>query len=240
MPDVLSHTRRLWLFDIDGTLVAPSEDQLNAWVTTFREIFGFEAAPATITPHLGLTFAGVVSAVARIHGQAVPLSRIPEALAVYTRHVREALAVRPARLLPGVRELLDFLKEQRGDVVGVVTGNFAEEGEPKLAGVGLRRLLDVVVYSNLATPARDNLIRQALNAARTLGFPGGFSDTVVVGDSVHDVKSAHRTGAVAIAVCTGLTPPDRLREAGPDLLVPDLADFLARLRHAGAAWVPSG
>lgn len=81
MPDVLSHTRRLWLFDIDGTLVAPSEDQLNAWVTTFREIFGFEAAPATITPHLGLTFAGVVSAVARIHGQAVPLSRIPEALA---------------------------------------------------------------------------------------------------------------------------------------------------------------
>jgi phosphoglycolate phosphatase len=125
-------------------------------------------------------------------------------------------------------------------VVGVVTGNFAEEGEPKLAGVGLRPLMDIVVFSDLATSVRDSLIRRALNAARRLGFPGGFSDMVVVGDSVHDVQSARRVGAVSIAVCTGLTPSDRLRGAKPDLVVPDLADLLTSLRHAGAAWAPSG
>jgi phosphoglycolate phosphatase-like HAD superfamily hydrolase len=240
MPDVLVRTRRLWLFDIDGTLVAPSEDQLDAWVATFREVFGLEAAPASITPHLGLTFAGVVGAVMGSHGQGMPSSRIREALAVYTRHVRQALAARPARLLPGVGELLVFLKEARGDMVGVVTGNFAEEAEPKLAGTGVRPLLDLVVYADLATAARDGLIRRALQVARTLGFPGEFVDTAVVGDSLHDVESARRTGAAAIAVCTGLTPPDRLLAAGPDLVVPDLAGLLAILRKTRAAWVPSG
>jgi phosphoglycolate phosphatase-like HAD superfamily hydrolase len=240
MPDVLSPARRLWLFDLDGTLVSPSEDQLNAWVAAFRDVFGFEAAPAAITPHLGLTFAGVVRAVAGALGQPAPSSRIPEALAVYSRHVREGLARRPARLLPGVRELLRFLREERGDVVGVVTGNFAGEGEPKLAAVGLRPLLDVVVFSDFGTSGRDSLIRRALHAARRLGFPGGLSDTMVVGDSVHDVESGRRLGTVSIAVCTGLTPPDRLRGAKPDLVFPDLAALLTSLRHAGAAWAPSG
>jgi phosphoglycolate phosphatase-like HAD superfamily hydrolase len=238
MPDILVRPRQLWLFDLDGTLVAPSEDQLNAWVATFREVFGLVPSPAAIAPHLGLTFAGVVDAVLGSRGPGMPGSQIREALAVYTRHVRAALAARPARLLPGVRDLLAFLRQERGHLVGVVTGNFSAEGEPKLAGVSLRRFLDVVVYADLAASARDNLLRQALKAARTLGFAGDFADTVVVGDTVHDVESARCTGAVAIAVCTGLTPPDRLLAAGPDLLVAGLEDLLAILRHAGSACMP--
>ncbi len=238
MPDAVSGTARLWLFDIDGTLVAPSEGQLDAWVATFREVFGLELAPAAIIAHLGQTFAEIVGAVIGAEGQPVPSPRIPEALAAYTRHVRKALAARPARLLPGARELLHFLKA-RGDVVGIVTGNFAEEGEPKLKGVGLRDLLDVVVYADLATPARDALLRRALAVARSRGFRGDFADTVVVGDSVYDIASARRTGALAIAVCTGLTPPDLLVAARPDHLVPDLPSLLVTLRQDGVRWVPS-
>lgn len=238
MQDVRGETARLWLFDIDGTLVAPSDDQLRAWVGTFREVFGLEASPTTITAHLGKTFAEIVGAVARAHGQPDPSSRLPEALATYTRHVRNGLASRPGRLLPRARELLGFLKEQ-GNVVGVVTGNFPEEGEPKLVGVGLRWLLDFVVYADLATPARDSLVRQALVAARSLGFQGDFADTVVVGDSVYDIAGARQTGAVAIAVCTGLTPPDVLAASGPDLLVRDLSGLLSTLRRTGAPWVPT-
>jgi phosphoglycolate phosphatase-like HAD superfamily hydrolase len=229
---------RLWLFDIDGTLVAPSDDQLQAWVATFREIFGLEASPATITAHLGKTFAEIVGAVVRAHGQPDPSPWLPEALAAYTRHVRNGLASRRGRLLPGARELLEFLKAY-GNVVGVVTGNFAEEGEPKLVGVGLRWLLDFVVYADLATPARDSLVRQALVAARSLGFQGDFAETVVVGDSVYDIAGARQTGAAAIAVCTGLTPPHALTAARPDLLVPDLTALLTTLRQTGARWIPS-
>lgn len=238
MRDATGEAARLWLFDIDGTLVAPSKDQLHAWVAAFHEVFGLDVPPAAITGQLGQTFAEIVGAVVRAHGRPDPSPRLHEALAAYTRHVRDGLASRPARLLPGARELLEFLKGQ-GNPVGVVTGNFAEEGEPKLVGVGLRRLLDLAVYADLATPARDSLIRQALVSARALGFQGDYADTVVVGDSVHDVASARRTGAVAIAVCTGLTPREALAAAGPDLLVPGLPDLLATLRGTGVRWNPS-
>lgn len=233
----ITDAARLWLFDIDGTLIAPSEDQVNAWRAAFREAFGLEVSPATILPRLGLTFAEVVRAVAGAHGESVPEGHIQQALATYLRHVREALARRPATLLAGVRELLDFLKG-RGEMVGVVTGNFLEEGEPKLTGVSLRGLLDLVVYADLATPARDSLLRQALTAAHARGFPGDFPDTVVVGDSVHDIQGARRTGALAVAVCTGVTPRQLLMAAGPDLLVPDLLDLLTRLRQMGGRCIP--
>ncbi len=238
MPDHSAATGRLWLFDIDGTLIAPSDDQLGAWMATFREVFGLEPAPATIVSHLGRTFAEIVCAVAGSEGWPVPPPRISEALGTYTRHVREALAVRPARPLAGARELLDFLGG-RGALVGVVTGNFPEEGEPKLKGVGLRELLDLVVYADLETTARDALLRRALANARARGFPGEFADTVVVGDSVHDIAGARQTGARVIAVCTGVTPPDLLVAAGPDLLVSDLLVLLATLKQDGARWLPS-
>jgi len=238
MPDGRGDACRLWLFDIDGTLVAPSEDQLHAWLATFREVFGLDVAPTVITSHLGRTFGEIVCAVAGAEGQSCASSRLPEALASYTRHVREALARRPGHLLPGARELLHFLKG-RGETLGIVTGNFPEEGEPKLLGVGLRHLLDVAVYADLLTPARESLIRRALGAAQAAGFPGTFSDTVVVGDSVHDIVSARRTGTLAVAVCTGLTPPDLLAAAAPDLLVSDLLSLLRTLRREGTRWLSS-
>ncbi len=238
MGDGIRETAQLWLFDIDGTLVAPSEDQLHAWVAAFHEVFGLEVSPAAITARLGQTFAEIVDAVVRAHGQPDPSPRVRETLAVYTRHVRDGLASRPARLLPGAREFLEFLKGQ-GNLVGVVTGNFPEEGEPKLVGAGLRRLLDLAVYADLATPARDSLVRRALASARSLGFPGDFADTVVVGDSVHDVASARRTGAVAIAVCTGLTTREALTAARPDHLVPDLTALLTALKGTDTRWIPS-
>ena len=238
MLDVIGRTSTLWLFDIDGTLVAPSGAQLDAWLATFRDVFRLQVPLPAVAVHLGQTFAEIVSAVVRTCGQPDPSPRLREALAAYTRHVRDGLALRPAVLLPGVRDLLSFLNAQ-GDVVGVVTGNFPEEGEPKLEGVGLRNLFSVVVFADLATPTRDALLRRALALARARGFPGGFTDTVVVGDSVHDIASARRTGALAVAVCTGMTPPDVLAAARPDLLVPDLPGLLAILRRSGVRWLPS-
>jgi len=238
MADVTEDACRLWLFDVDGTLVEPSEGQLHAWIAAFQEVFGLQVSAAAITGQLGQTFAEIVGAVVRAHGRPDPSPRLQEARAAYTRQARAVLARRPARLLPGARELLDFLKG-RGNTVGVVTGNFPEEGEPKLERTGLRGVLDLVVFADLGTPARDALLRQALNAARARGFRGDFADTVVVGDSVHDIASAHRMGALAIAVCTGLTPSDVLAAAGPDLLVRDLSGLLSILRRTGAAWVPT-
>ncbi len=229
---------RLWLFDIDGTLVTQSADQLDAWVAVFHEVYALAVTPPVIAPHLGQMFANVVQGVVTAHGGHAPPSSVPRALAVYLAHVRRGLALRPPALLPGARDCLEFLK-RRGEWVGVVTGNFREEGEPKLQASELPSLLDVVIYADLVTPTREALVRQAVQAVRVRGFAGTLAETIVVGDSAHDVASARGTGALAVAVCTGATPRHRLAAAGPDLLVSDLTELLAKLRQQEAPWLLS-
>jgi len=228
MPASESVPQALWLFDIDGTLVEQSAEQLAAWTAALRSAFGVEVPPEAVTPHLGGMFAEVVRAVLRPLGRDASAGAIERALAAYLAHVRGALAVRPPRALPGGHELVLALRK-RGHRVGVVTGNFADEGEPKLAAVGVRHLLDLAVYADLTVVAREDLVRRALALARAQGFEGGFADTVVVGDSVHDVQSARRTGARAVAVCTGVAPRAALTAAGPDALHPDLSALLRAL-----------
>ncbi len=229
---------RLWLFDIDGTLVAQSADQLEAWVAVFRQEYGLTVAPSGIAPHLGQMFAKVVRGVVAAHGGCVAAASIPRALAIYLTYVRRGIALHPPILLPGARACLAFLK-RRGDWVGVVTGNFQEEGDPKLRATELSSLLDVVIYADLATPTRETLVRRAVQTARIRGFAGDLAEGIVVGDSLHDVASAREAGALAVAVSTGATPRDRLAAAGPDLLVADLTELLVKLRHRDVPWLLS-
>jgi phosphoglycolate phosphatase-like HAD superfamily hydrolase len=64
--------------------------------------------------------------------------------------------------------------------------------------------------------------------ATGIAFEG--RDTVIVGDSVHDVRCGRGVGVRAVAVATGKTTPATLAEAGPDALVPDFSDTAAGLR----------
>ena len=74
---------RLWLFDIDGTLVAQSADQLEAWVAVFRQ----EYALTVTTPRDRLAAAG----------SDLLVSDLTELLARLRQHdVPWLLSVRPA------------------------------------------------------------------------------------------------------------------------------------------------
>jgi phosphoglycolate phosphatase len=238
MPAVRPAAPRLWLFDIDGTLIPQSTDQLDAWVAAFRTTYNLAVTPSEIAPHLGQTFGEVVRAVVADRGGQVAAPSIPQALAVYLARVCDGLTARPPTVLPGARDCLELLKK-RGEWVGVVTGNFREEGDLKLRATGLLPHLDVVIYADLATPARAALVRRAVRTARAQGFPHDLPEVVVVGDSVHDVTGAHSNGSVAIAVCTGTTPGACLATAKPNLLVADLPELLSRLRRTEVPWLLS-
>jgi phosphoglycolate phosphatase-like HAD superfamily hydrolase len=234
-----TRAQTLWLFDIDGTLVAQSPDQLEAWIVAVREVCDVRLTAGEVAPHLGQTFEAVLQSLADAHGQTVPPGGVSRGLAAYISHVRGCLARRPVRPLPAAIGVLTFLRTQ-GALVGVVTGNFVAEGEPKLTQAGLRNLLDVVTYADLRTAAREDLVRRAVTAAQRQGFHGGFADTVVVGDSIHDIQSGQRTGAMVVAVATGPTSVDRLAAVGPDLLLPDLTALLDRLQAGTIPWLPAG
>lgn len=57
------------------------------------------------------------------------------------------------------------------------------------------------------------------------------SETIMVGDTTHDIRMAQAAGALSVGVTTGAHPADSLHASKPDHVVPCLADMLPWLRQ---------
>ncbi len=72
-------------------------------------------------------------------------------------------------------------------------------------------------------PTRGGLARLAIKQARREGLIGGSIS--LIGDATQDVLAARENGIRAIAVRTGITPPEDLEASAPDLLLDDLTQL---------------
>ena len=77
-----------------------------------------------------------------------------------------------------------------------------------------------------------DLARQRAYAKYGITFDA--AGTVIIGDTPHDVTAGHEGGALVVAVATGRSSEAELREAGADLVLPDLTDTAAVLRAVAA------
>ena len=74
-------------------------------------------------------------------------------------------------------------------------------------------------------PDRPAMVRLALDRyAERAGCPIAPEHVIVIGDTPNDVSCAHANGCLCLAVATGLYSVEDLRQAGGDVVVPDLAD----------------
>jgi phosphoglycolate phosphatase-like HAD superfamily hydrolase len=124
------------------------------------------------------------------------------------------------RTCPGAAELLAALAD-RGTVLALVTGNLTRIGWRKLHRAGLDRFFRYGAFGEMA-PTRGGLARLAIEKARREALIEPASSISLIGDARQDVEAAHENGIRAIAVRTGITPPEELEAAGPDILIDDL------------------
>lgn len=139
--------------------------------------------------------------------------------------------------MPGAREALDALAQLAGVVQTVLTGNYRAVAAVKLETFELDHLdLDVGAY------AEDNSDRAPLvavaqqRAGTKYGHKFSRRNTVIVGDTTYDISAAHLGGAAIVAVATGRDSADDLRDAGADIVLPDLTDtrgFVSAVFEAG-------
>jgi phosphoglycolate phosphatase-like HAD superfamily hydrolase len=149
----------------------------------------------------------------------------------YRRHADDLQQV--GRALPGAAEALAALRQLPGVVQTVLTGNYKAVAATKLAVFELADALDL----DVGAYADDGTDRAALvpiaqkRASERYGRTFTRDNTIVVGDSTHDVAAAHQGGAAIIAVASGNTSADELREWGADIVLPDLTDTSLVVRH---------
>jgi phosphoglycolate phosphatase-like HAD superfamily hydrolase len=122
-------------------------------------------------------------------------------------------------VLPGVRELLDWLTKQQDAKLGLLTGNYEPIARLKLARAGLGRAF-APGQGAFGSDAEDRgaLPAIARRRAGTACAPYAREKTIVIGDTPRDIACARADGLRCIAVASGSFPGDAL--AG--------ADFVAR------------
>ncbi|MFJ9646894.1 HAD family hydrolase [Streptomyces sp. NPDC004244] len=151
-----------------------------------------------------------------------PESRI-EAMADRYRELYPAYAIEPTTAMPGAREAVAAVQALGGRAI-VVTAKHEPNARLHLDHLGIRA--DAVI-GWLWAEAKAEALR-------------AYGAQVYVGDHVGDVRGARTAGALSVAVPTGPCPEPQLREAGADVVLPDLTtlpDWLAEYVGNGRAAV---
>ena len=222
---------RLFLFDIDGTLVtARGAGRLvigHALATTYGA-----TGPLEAYDFRGKTDQRIVWDLMRDAG--LDDARIAAGLAAcFAAYVAELerLIGDGARvtILPGVGELVRALAVRADAVVGLLTGNIEPGARVKPRPTGLWSLFRVGAFGSDAMDRRRLPAIACERAHRLTGRPFAFEEVTIIGDTPLDVDCARACGAVAVAVATGFHPADDLKACAPDLFFADFADVPAAL-----------
>lgn len=231
---------RLFLFDVDGTLVMARGAGRRAMGRALLAVYGV-TGPLDTYDFQGKTDPRIVADLLGDAGlsHAEIARRLP---AFYGRYVEELTAEigdgRQVEVMPGVAELVRSLSAEPGVVVGLLTGNIEAGARIKLAPTGLLPRFCLGAYGS-DDADRSRLPAVAVRRAEALvGRPIPQGQVFVIGDTPLDIHCARAFGAVAVAVATGKHGVDELAAWGPDFLFPDFSDVprvLATLFDGGPA-----
>jgi beta-phosphoglucomutase len=204
------------VWDVDGTLVDTAELHFAAWVRLCAELgrpFTREEFAATFgrrNPEI----------IAHLFGPGLAAAEVDQ-LGFRKEEYYRAAAGRGVELLPGVRHLLEGLAAA-GFRQAIGSSAPRQNLELILRLTRTEPFFQVVVSSEDTTRGKPDP-QVFLVAAERLGVPPGRC--VVVEDAVAGVQAARAGGMKCIGVTfVGHHPPDRLRDAGADLVVRTLEE----------------
>ena len=212
-------TRKLVLFDIDGTILLTAGAGRRAIIAALSDEVGLVPAFQSFRFD-GKTDPQIVAELLDMAGQ--PAAReSPRVLALCERYVGYlALELeRPTThttIMPGVPDLLDRLEEEPGVVLGLLTGNLERGAALKLRSGGISPgRFRVGAFGSDAAHRPDLPPIAARRAEAIFGRVPRGDEVVIIGDTPADVACGSGIEARAVAVATGSFSVADLEACGP-------------------------
>jgi len=143
----------------------------------------------------------------------------------YFSYLDESIKTHEVTLYPGIKEILTALSKRKDIILGLLTGNFTESARIKLGSHDLNSFFRFGVYGDDA-PVRDLLpgvAQKRMNELFDLHID--FKNTVIIGDTVYDIRCAKNSGAVSVAVGTGWSTREILENENPDFYFDNFKDI---------------
>lgn len=220
-------SRRLVLFDIDGTLLDTRGAGRRAFHAALLEIF------RTTGPIDSYRFCGRTDPeIARYLLTAAGISEdqlildLPRLWDRYLTNLEVELQAGPARLCSGVGDLIDRIEDHCDQLaLGLLTGNIERGARLKIESTGLAYSRFLLGAFGSDHEIRDQLPTVAVARAEAkVGHIFEGKSVVIVGDTPADIACGAPLGARSVAVATGLFTAEQLAACEPDYLFETLED----------------
>jgi phosphoglycolate phosphatase len=212
---------KMALIDLDGTLVDSVPDLTHSVDAMMAELGRPPHGEAAVRNWVGN---GVERLVKRAltgsldgEPEAADFERAyPIFLERYTAHNGKR-----SRLYPGVAEGLRMLAA-RGIQLGCVTNKAAQFTEPLLAALGVAGHFGIIISGD-TLPEKKPSPLPLLHAAEHFGVAP--AESLMVGDSISDVKASRAAGFPVVCVSYGYNHGLDIRDAKPDAVIDSLAEL---------------
>ena len=131
-------------------------------------------------------------------------------------------------LYPGVREGIDLL-QAAGYKLGCVTNKAAQFTEPLLRDLGVADAFSIIISGD-TLPRKKPDPMPLLHAAEFFGVAPEAS--LMIGDSVSDVKAARAAGFQIVCMSYGYNHGVDIRDAHPDAVIDSMVEIMPLLEKA--------
>lgn len=217
-------SKRLFLFDLDWTLVYTGGAGIRALNHAFDEHFTISEAMRGISPD-GKTDPAIVREMIQVHLERDPRDGEIEAVCrSYVDRLKVEVNGPGYIILPGIPALLQALSRMPDILLGLGTGNLEDGAKAKLVRANLLAYFKFGGYAN-DSEDRPELLRAAVRRGEALA--GGRispEQVYVIGDHYRDILAGKAIGARTVGVATGHMKRENLTPYKPDFLFDDLSD----------------
>jgi len=222
------------LFDIDGTLISSSADDLEdkpRYLKTIHDVVGTEPLvnPSRFAGMVDPQICKILLAETGLDDDKVEYF-LPKVL---TRmgEVYRSIEKRPI-LNEGVEELLRILTKSRNHAVGVLTGNLSAVAKMKLKVTGIDSYFTEIFCADNYFD-RNSLTEDAVRTCVANYKVSDRRNVLIVGDTPRDMSAANSAKASSIGIASGVFSLEQLSQANARWVFPDLKPSKELLRVLG-------
>ncbi|MFA5262154.1 MAG: HAD family hydrolase [Candidatus Omnitrophota bacterium] len=207
-------TIKLVIFDLDGTIIdayKPVERSINYAMKQF----GFPAVSAvTIKKTVGWGDRHLLQSFVGEHD-------LDQILAVYRQHHQTSLK-KGSKTLPGAKRVLNYLK-QRGYKIAVASNRPTLFSDIIIRHLGLKDYFDYVLCGDRVHRPKPypDILKMIM-----LKFDIRPAQCLYVGDMTIDIQTGQRAGVKTVAVTSGSSTVEELRDLKPYALIKDIRKLI--------------
>ncbi|MDD5091403.1 MAG: HAD-IA family hydrolase [Candidatus Wallbacteria bacterium] len=215
------------IFDLDGTLLDTIQDIAYSMNTVLER---HHFAPHSSESYKMMVGDGAVQLVQRALPHDCRDNRLAEQLAVEFRETYARFWSMTTCLYPGVTELLDTLTSLEIKI-GVLSNKDHEFTVRAVRVLLPGWFFDAVEGAREGKPHKPDPLAVQSVLEKMNSIPG---ETVMIGDSDHDIISARQAGVFAVGALWGYRDRAVLERAGADMLIGNPVDLLKLLLYRGS------